>query len=334
MNPKVDKDYCKTLQSEGVSTSIDGVTDSQSLHLPEWYDEAKFKHAQNFYRRNAYALVVVALYGLVASMALPSILSVLMFTKRSSSVLTAYRRYMATILHFVGWYTEELKPGTKYWKSLEFVRRAHSTTSRRANSKSPGMIISQRDMVIVQFSFVGYVVLSPRMLGIQYNTEDMEAFVHFWRVMGYMLGIEDRFNVCTADLPSTRNRMQQVRDLVIQPGLATTVGEDFRRMTRYMLDGMWYFNVFVNPDATLYFTYRLSGVPGYKDLSGKNYEKLSLYSRMMLRVLVAIHEVSLGVAVLRWLQNSLVYVLVNYGIQYFPVLAIIRFGFKNAIVRI
>lgn len=128
--------------------------------------------------------------------------------------------------------------------------------------------------------------------------------------------------------------MQQVRDLVIQPGLATTVGEDFRRMTRYLLDGLWYFNVFVNADATMFFTYRLSGVPGYKELSGKNYEKLSLYSRVMLRVLVAIHEVSLGVAVLRWLQNSLVYVLVNYGIQYFPLLAIIRFGYKNAIVRI
>lgn len=30
------------------------------------------------------------------------------------------------------------------------------------------------------------------MLGIQYSTADMEAFIHFWRVLGYMLGIEDR----------------------------------------------------------------------------------------------------------------------------------------------
>lgn len=333
MDSNLEKDYCKTLQSEGISTPVEQVTDSQNLHLPVWYDKAKFKHAQNFYRRNAYALVVVALYGVIATMAIPSILDVLMFTKRSSSVLSAYRRYMATILHFVGWYTEELKPGTKYWKSLEFVRRAHSTSSRRANTKHPGMIISQKDMAVVQFSFVGYVVLSPRMLGVQYNTEDMEAFVHFWRVMGYMLGIEDRFNVCTADLATSRYRMQQVRDQLIQPALAS-VSEDFHRMARYMLDGMWYSNVFVNPEANIYMTYRLSGVPGYAHLSGKNYRKLSLYSGVMLWMLVTIHEFSLSVAWLRWLQNSMVRVLLIFGIQYFPLLAILRFGYKNAIVRI
>lgn len=331
MDPNSEKDYLRNLQSDGVSAPIEQVTDSQELHLPVWYDEAKFKHAQDFYRRNANAVGAGMLYGAVALMALPSILNVLMFTKRSSSVLTAYRRYMATILYFVRWYTEELEPGTKYWKSLEYVRRAHSTTSRRANSKTSGMIISQRDMVIVQYSFVGYVALSPRMLGIQYNADDMEAFVHFWRVLGYMLGIEDRYNLCTADISTSSHRMQQVRDEVVIPALIS-VGEDFQRMARYMLDGMWYYNVLLNPDAIMYLTYRMTGVPGYGSLSGKNYEKLSLYSRLVLWLLVKVHELSLTVDWLRRVLNSLVGISVKDGIS--PLPAIIRFGYKKATVRI
>ncbi|XP_065085661.1 uncharacterized protein LOC135707708 [Ochlerotatus camptorhynchus] len=335
-----DKDYITLLLSDGVSTPVEKVTDSCKLHLPDWFDEAKFKRAQQFYRRNVYAIVIAVLYGAVAVMALPSVLNVLMFTKRSSSVLTAYRRYMATILYFVGWYTEDLKPGTRVWKSIESVRRAHSSTSKRTNLKIPGMTISQRDMVVVQYSFVGYCALSPRMLGLQYSTADMEAFIHFWRVIGYMLGIEDRFNCCTADPSSSRIRMQQIQDQLFLPALSK-VGEDFHRMSKYMLDGMWYFNVFLNPDAILYMTYRLNGVPGYgypDKLLGRSqcaaYEKLSWYSRAILWILVKTHDVNLSIAPLRWFHNALVSISVNIGIPYFPLPAIVRFGYKNAVVRI
>lgn len=37
-----------------------------------------------------------------------------------------------------------------------------------------------------------YAVLGYNKLGIVYNKEDMEALVHFWRVIGYMIGIQDR----------------------------------------------------------------------------------------------------------------------------------------------
>lgn len=111
--------------------------------------------AQAFYKRNAYAITLSVLYGLIAVMAVPSVLNVLMFTKKSSTPSTAYRRYLLTILHFTIWYRDPLAPGTRFWRSLMYTRKAHDGTIKRTSAAKNGMIISQRDMVLVQFSFAG-----------------------------------------------------------------------------------------------------------------------------------------------------------------------------------
>ena len=53
--------------------------------------------------------------------------------------------------------------------------------------------IYQKDMVITQFAFVGYVLVMPKTVGLAHATpEDQLGFHHFWRVTGYLLGISDR----------------------------------------------------------------------------------------------------------------------------------------------
>lgn len=48
-------------------------------------------------------------------------------------------------------------------------------------------------MAITQFGFMGYIVTKPKLVGIHYyDKEDMEAFVHVWRVIGYLMGVEDQ----------------------------------------------------------------------------------------------------------------------------------------------
>jgi hypothetical protein len=52
-------------------------------------------------------------------------------------------------------------------------------------------------MVITQFGFMGYALVRPDFLGMNYrNDKDREGFVHFWAVIGSMLGIKDEFNLC------------------------------------------------------------------------------------------------------------------------------------------
>lgn len=52
--------------------------------------------------------------------------------------------------------------------------------------------IYQKDMALTQFAFVGYVFIAPISIGLRNKPEEEEAFNHFWRVIGYMLGIPDR----------------------------------------------------------------------------------------------------------------------------------------------
>ena len=71
------------------------------------------------------------------------------------------------------------------------VRLRHCTAARKAR-KVGLRPISQLDMVLTQFGFMGYGLLAPEMLGLTTSQEDLEGYVHFWRTVGHLLGIEDR----------------------------------------------------------------------------------------------------------------------------------------------
>lgn len=128
--------------------------------------------------------------GLLSILAIPTILDVLVHTNKSSSDLTAYRRYMQTVYHTLSWFRSDLKPGTKAWRSLETVRKLHFHGSRSARNANVGMI-SQKDMAITQYGFMGFIVLSQKEVGVQGSKTEMETFFHFWRVLGHVLGIKD-----------------------------------------------------------------------------------------------------------------------------------------------
>lgn len=129
--------------------------------------------------------------GLLSTLAIPSILDVLVHTNKSSSNSTAYRRYIQTIFHTLTWFRHDLKPGTKAWKSLEGVRKFHFSASRSAQNSNIGMI-SHKDMAITQYGFMGFTILSRKEIGVQGNVKDLEDFCHFWRVLGQLIGIQDK----------------------------------------------------------------------------------------------------------------------------------------------
>lgn len=104
--------------------------------------------------------------------------------------MTAYKRYMQTIYHTLTWFRHDLKPDTKAWKSLSAVRKLHFSASRLANNANIG-IISQKDMAITQYGFMGFAVLSQKETGVQASKTQMEDFCHFWRVLGHVIGIKD-----------------------------------------------------------------------------------------------------------------------------------------------
>lgn len=128
--------------------------------------------------------------GLLTILAIPSIIRVLIHTKKSSTDSTAYKRYMQTIYHTLAWFRNDLKPGTRAWESLSSVRKMHFYANRSANSSNVG-IISQKDLALTQYGFMGFTVINKIQTGLQASQQELADYCHFWRVIGHIIGIKD-----------------------------------------------------------------------------------------------------------------------------------------------
>lgn len=82
----------------------------------------------------------------------------------------------------------------RFLESLKIVRKKHCVAFKR--SAEAGVHEStQLDMALAQFGFMGYIMVSTERLGIKMTYEELEGLVHVWRVIGNMLGMDDKF-VC------------------------------------------------------------------------------------------------------------------------------------------
>lgn len=156
-----------------------------------WYlCTSSFFRAQKILDENYLGATNASFSGLLTILAIPTILKILVFTNKSSSNYTAFKRYVQTIYHTLTWYRNDLRPGTKAWKSLETVRKLHLSANKSASRNNMG-IISQKDMAITQFGFMGYLVLSGRKLGLFLSKDEVDCILHFWRVHGFLMGIHE-----------------------------------------------------------------------------------------------------------------------------------------------
>lgn len=48
-------------------------------------------------------------------------------------------------------------------------------------------------MALTQFGFIGYALARPNEIGVYKATrEELEGLIHIWKVVGYILGVEDK----------------------------------------------------------------------------------------------------------------------------------------------
>jgi len=93
---------------------------------------------------------------------------------------------------------------------------------------------NQSDMSGTQFAFIGLIVLYPQKFGLGRATdEELEGFIHFWRCIGFLLGIEDRFNFCRHDnLRETRAWTSDFLELFTKPLMKICVTPEYEHMGR------------------------------------------------------------------------------------------------------
>lgn len=228
-------------------------------HLPPWFDARLYRQGQRYFAEHYCAMFVAKLMGLLVLLAVPSVLRVLVHTRRSATPISSFRRYLSTVAHMLEWYSANADgdltdPNSRAFRSLSEVRSRHCAAARSAGG------ISQFDMAVTQFGFIGFTMVAPEKLGIRRGGE--EGLVHFWRVIGYLMGMDDRFNICRPEgVEETRRVCSLLLEQVFAPNLKQPPAE-FASMSRAMMDGIWAILPAYDTDAVFAYVYReMVGLP-------------------------------------------------------------------------
>ena len=117
----------------------------------EKIDQCLMQEGITYFQANFFSMFVCMMTGLLSLMYINSIAVILHLTGKSSSPIMAYQRYLRTMRHTSMWYTG---PGVETMtRSLKEVKVKHRVAAKLAMSK--GHLMSQYDMVLTQWAFIG-----------------------------------------------------------------------------------------------------------------------------------------------------------------------------------
>ena len=97
--------------------------------------------------------------------------------------------------------------------------------------------VSQYDMGLVQSGFFGAALMYPQDFGIYCTDAELDDYIYVWRVIGFCLGIEDRYNICRGTLPETKALVKEIEQQCLIPALENPP-KDFDRMADAYMDGI------------------------------------------------------------------------------------------------
>lgn len=107
-------------------------------------------------------------------------------------------------------------------------------------------------------------MIRPHLLGIRHdNTSDQEGFIHFWAVMGHMLGVQDQYNMCLHPIETVKIICQMMLRYVFMP-LIQLESPQFKIMLHALFAGMSQFLPHMKYDIQMFSVKRVIGVPGYQ----------------------------------------------------------------------
>lgn len=238
---------------------------------PPWLHRDKLAVGQAVFHRYFLSIFVSNLVGLLCLLAIETIVKVLAFTGRSYVPSSSYRRYLSTINHLRQWYSSDifLKESSAY-KSIQLVRRMH--TSSHLEAQKSQFFISQVDMVVTQWAFFGLVLTQGSQFGVRLTREEEDGLTHLWRIIGYLLGIEEKYNLAKGSIEDVKTNCHALVHKIIIPGLVTPPPE-FPQMADAMLHGIQMIVPVMDPPAFTEFTKYIIGI-------GHSTSKLSWHSRL------------------------------------------------------
>jgi len=97
--------------------------------------------------------------------------------------------------------------------------------------------ISQYDMALVQAGFMAVIIMYPIEFGVKCTVKELKDYIFFWRGVGYLLGIDDAYNICSGDYLETYAVCKEIEVDVFLPGLHQPT-EKFALMADAYIDGV------------------------------------------------------------------------------------------------
>lgn len=91
--------------------------------------------------------------------------------------------------------------------------------------------IQDNQIFSFQYAFLGQIVANGDQFGLKLTDEELGGLIHFWRCIGYLLGMEDQFNLFTVeDLDFQRCLCRHILEVEIKPTVSGSTSEDARLM--------------------------------------------------------------------------------------------------------
>ena len=239
-----------TMQDLQTGAAEDGDCRNPMDEKPDWLDMEKFWRGQRFCQKHIISLTLSWHFQLVRGFAIVNLLMPLVFTKNSDTPEKSLKRYAHTAYHMIQWLTNPSIWDGKFsqgFRSIAAVRKMHGNVAKAMNKKlGDNIYMTQYDMGLVQSGFMGGIVMYPEMFGLQCSKDDLEDFIHLWRGLGYLLGIDDKYNICSGNYQQTYNINKELEEQLIFPSLENPP-KDFDKMCTAYIDGM---NLYMGIQAT------------------------------------------------------------------------------------
>ncbi|XP_076267929.1 uncharacterized protein LOC143200990 isoform X1 [Rhynchophorus ferrugineus] len=337
-NGAENKDFCASTFVDNIMTKGDGRACDEtsegfnSYELPPYYDPKMFKRGQEFFHRHYFGMFLGSFLGLLCGLSMKFSLEILKLTGMSSSEYTSYKRYIATILHMLIWYDGDFQPGSKLWKSIEDVKFKHNSASKKSKCVLK-YGIDQKSMALTQFGFIGFAITRRSYLGVHNASEyDLKCLIHVWRVLGYVLGIEDEFNICRDSVKETEAICEEILQKVVKPQFERE-SSDYNEMVTYMIDGLWSLNPFLDTESfQFYLKMVLNSCPLAKIPETEEYKSLSRLAKIKVKIVIQ-HVIFMRFSLIRNLLNYVQRAGI-WIIQRYPFLAFYRYGKANSYIRV
>ncbi|CAH1164152.1 unnamed protein product [Phaedon cochleariae] len=325
--------FVDELLTEGEKFTCDETSDSYNDHfeIPPFYDESLYKKGQDFIHNNITSFLVTSLFGLLALGCRPT-LKLLILTQKSCTPLKAYKRYLATNLYMQDWYNHDFKPGSKSWRALGIVRKMHNSASKLGHQKLDYRI-NQMEMAITQFGFIGFAVVRGKYIGLyEASEEDLKGVIHLWRVIGYALGIEDRFNICRESVKETKEIFEELLKRVFIPGMQQ-IGEDYYDSAEALVGGLQGMTPGLRLDVLLHLLHMV--MDGHNDITKSAKDHLAPLDESGLAKLKLLMNIqwAMQYRVFRFFIDKFYYSMI-WCWRNFPIAAYWKFGIKDAKIKI